>query len=214
MRWRDGEMVSEWRKNVNADHMVDFVHLPGNFQEPHLEKGHWHGLHAGPRDGSAAAQRVHGCSCHTGFGEHREDEDNGDVDGPTAGGSDGQDLPGNPPFISRATLILDWLLASRALMLAFFAPGSQRPAPQRQRTGRIRLRSDLFGGLQQPDFGQLRWSLADQGRNLLTGGIPGSLEAGQLPWAAAQCAADEKNLQSHRVPPGSDESEGVPQVAT
>lgn len=75
------------------DHMVDFVHLPGNFQE------HRYGLHAGPRDGSAAAQRVHGCSCHTGIVEHREDEGKGDGDGQTAGGSDRVDLPGNPPFI-------------------------------------------------------------------------------------------------------------------
>lgn len=99
--------------------MVNFVHLPGNFQE----EGHRHGLHAGPRDGAAAARRVHGCSCHTGIVEHREDEDKGDVDGPTAGGSDREDLPGNPPFVSSATII-DWLLASRALTLAFFAPGS------------------------------------------------------------------------------------------
>lgn len=104
----DGETASERRKRVN--HVADFVTLPGSFQERHLgKKRRRHGSHSGPRAGPAAAERVRGPAWCTGSGERGEDEDKGDLDGPTAGGPDGQELPGNPPFDSQSTLFLDWL---------------------------------------------------------------------------------------------------------
>lgn len=78
-----------------------------------------HGSYSGPRAGSAAAERVRGHAWCTGSDERGEDEDEGDLDGQRAGGPDEQELPGNPPFVSQATVFLDWLSASRALTPAF-----------------------------------------------------------------------------------------------
>lgn len=102
-RWDDGEMASERRNRV-----ADFVTLPGSFREQHLgKKRRRHGSHSGPRAGPVATEHVRGPAWCTGSDERGEDEDKGDPDGQTAGGPDGQELPGNPPFVSQSTLFLD-----------------------------------------------------------------------------------------------------------